>query len=426
MKFSATEFSDPVRAEAFRFIHEMIHTSSLTYQMFISCQGFPVLVAFLKHEDSQYAARKKLIFAAFDEIAYVYSSDVKIPTNDICRLFASFKLLSHIGQLLLDVLKDTDPVAKAMIDKILKLLNSYSQADSSVKYQVADGSIASMMEALSVFTGEQKLSLMRILKNISADSVTFPAFETADAIPKLISQLGDKNEFVVFHALNSLYGLCRLNIPRTEKAALSGIVPHLQKMIDLKSPMSAVASKMLCELVRTTKVIREELWKNGTVDFFVKMLSLLESGQEKVFKALSAWLNEKEETKRVQEVLCKPAHVEQIANVFCKMSSKEIVKLMDPLMNIVSISSKFSKALGDNKFFIVALTNALTAKNVDALNLLNELKILNSIYKSATHPKQIMTDVYPVLKQLALNATASLARDYANELMEGFDANLQI
>jgi hypothetical protein len=427
MKFSGSQYSTEVHKQAAEFIHEIIHTSPLTLQMFIACQGFPVLVAFLTHEDEQYQERKDIMFSAVNAILQVFEgAAVRTPKNDFCRLFSSSKIMYHLSRLLLNILKDSaDERANSYLNKILTILLLFSQADSRVKEHMAEEiPLSRFLESLNLMQGEHKLNMLRVIKNLASDSITFASFEKVQAMPKIIQQLGEKNDHMVNQALSSLFSLCRVNRERLEMAAVAGITPYLQKIIDANSPLKHMALTLIFDMAHHKKS-RQELWKYKGVEFYIKIFNI-DNWQDRGLEALAEWMKEKEETKRVQDVLVKPENVNRIVEVFAAVPHRTFAKLIVPLQKLLNISPEMNKALSQNGKFISSLASNMSLKRVDPHILLTELKIVKSLYNYTTKPKQMMVDLYPVLKNLVSSSTAQLIKSTAQDLIDGCDANIQI
>jgi hypothetical protein len=67
------------------------------------------------------------------------------------------------------------------------------------------------------------------------------------------------------HIFQTLFNLCRLSRPRQEEAAINGIIPILQRVLEKKSPLKEFALPILCDMVNAGKTARRQLWKYGGV-----------------------------------------------------------------------------------------------------------------------------------------------------------------
>lgn len=73
--------------------------------------------------------------------------------------------------------------------------------------------------------------------------------------------------------LNTIYNMCRLNKSRQEDAALNGIVPLLQKIVNTERPLKEFALPILCDMAQSGKVGRRELWRNKGLAFYISLLA---------------------------------------------------------------------------------------------------------------------------------------------------------
>lgn len=70
-----------------------------------------------------------------------------------------------------------------------------------------------------------------------------------------------------------MYNLCRLSKSRQEEAALSGVVPLLQNIVQKEPILKEFALPILCDLAHASKVCRKVLWQNGSLDFYLFLLN---------------------------------------------------------------------------------------------------------------------------------------------------------
>jgi hypothetical protein len=61
--------------------------------------------------------------------------------------------------------------------------------------------------------------------------------------------------------LQTLYNLCRLSRSRQEEAAQNGLLPLLQQVIKINSPLKEFALPLLCDMANAGKSARRQLWK---------------------------------------------------------------------------------------------------------------------------------------------------------------------
>jgi hypothetical protein len=75
------------------------------------------------------------------------------------------------------------------------------------------------------------------------------------------------------NVLHILFNLCRLNKTRQEDAALSGLIPLLQKVIKTNKPFKELALPILCDMAHCGYVGRRELWQYQGLQFYISLLS---------------------------------------------------------------------------------------------------------------------------------------------------------
>lgn len=219
----------------------------------------------------------------------------------------------HLSKALVNLANDSaDPMARQALSKVVTIMLLFSDSDHVVRQHMAERPV--LLRILSVgkkLAAAQRVSVAKVIKNLSMEPATFDAFEKSDAIPVLVALLGDEDSRIVNQILNTLFNLCKVNQQRQEKAALAGVVPYLQDIIDGNSPLKYLALDMICALTHTSELTRQELWKYNSVDYYVGLLEI-DNWEDKVLGSLAEWL--KQEKKRVQQEMIKKANVEKVSN----------------------------------------------------------------------------------------------------------------
>ena len=94
MRFATNEFSTEIHMEVASFIKYLCETSTtlqvltqivgynITIQMFMACHGSPVLISFLS---ASYAANKKLVWMALEDVSTIFDLQGLSSKNDFCR-----------------------------------------------------------------------------------------------------------------------------------------------------------------------------------------------------------------------------------------------------------------------------------------------------------------------------------------------------
>ncbi|VAH37466.1 unnamed protein product [Triticum turgidum subsp. durum] len=93
MNFAVPDHAKEVRMQASFFLQQLCQASTLTLQMFIACQGIPVLVSFLEPD---YAKFREMVHLAIDGIWQVFKLQHSTPRNDFCRIAAKNGILLRL------------------------------------------------------------------------------------------------------------------------------------------------------------------------------------------------------------------------------------------------------------------------------------------------------------------------------------------
>jgi len=123
-----------------------------------------------------------------------------------------------------------------------------------------------------------QITMLKFIKNLSMLSTTLDSLQNANAIDTLITLLRSSTKEAHFReisnqVLNTLYNLCRLSKPRQEDAALNGIIPVLQRIVNTERPLKEFALPILCDMAHSGKVGRRELWRNKGLSFYISLLA---------------------------------------------------------------------------------------------------------------------------------------------------------
>ncbi|CAL5029521.1 unnamed protein product [Urochloa decumbens] len=93
MNFAEPNRPKDVRVQASLFLQQLCQASTLTLQMFIACQGIPVLVSFLEPD---YAKYRDMVHLAIDGIWQVFKLQHSTLRNDFCRIAAKNGILLRL------------------------------------------------------------------------------------------------------------------------------------------------------------------------------------------------------------------------------------------------------------------------------------------------------------------------------------------
>ncbi|XP_044968148.1 MAP3K epsilon protein kinase 1-like isoform X4 [Hordeum vulgare subsp. vulgare] len=94
MNFAVPDRAKEVRMQASFFLQQLCQASTLTLQMFIACQGIPVLVSFLEPDYAKFS--REMVHLAIDGIWQVFKLQHSTPRNDFCRIAAKNGILLRL------------------------------------------------------------------------------------------------------------------------------------------------------------------------------------------------------------------------------------------------------------------------------------------------------------------------------------------
>jgi hypothetical protein len=115
--------------------------------------------------------------------------------------------------------------------------------------------------------------LLKTVKNLSMEPTALVDLERIGLFSILVPLLdGPIREICKNHVLPCIFNLCRINKRRQEQAALQGLIPHLQRLITEGSHLKQFALPIICDFAHTSSVVREELWNNNGVVFYINLL----------------------------------------------------------------------------------------------------------------------------------------------------------
>uniref|UniRef100_A0A7S1KN36 non-specific serine/threonine protein kinase n=1 Tax=Percolomonas cosmopolitus TaxID=63605 RepID=A0A7S1KN36_9EUKA len=435
MEFSKMRYKTDIRVQASQFIREMCHTSAMTLEMFIACRGLPVLVEFMNFTEAEWEHQKRIIFDAIDNTMQVFqrrddqrSKSIKLPTNDFCRLFARSRIMDRLTSVLLRLNedgtnKDSEAENDIYIGKICTITLLFSQADSVVKQHMVQVSVLSkIIQAMPKLKHQYRLSLITCLKYLTLDTTTLPAFENADAIPVLVNMLGDETS-IMWQSIACINALCFISVDRQRQMAQSGIIPHLKHIIEKDTRMRNLAHHILCNLAHAGKEARDCLWRNDVGDFYVSLLKK-PSFQHSTLEAISVWLAD---DSRLENVLMKPKNLQILVDVVSGMNYRDLGVVTSSLKKLVSFSVKLNRALGRSKFVDV-IVRAIKNRSHDALVYVEQMNILQLLYKYSEDPKRILIASYNVVKPIAEDEhnQPQMVLSIAKSLLQSYFENVKL
>mmetsp|Transcript_18777 Transcript_18777/g.31303 ORF Transcript_18777/g.31303 Transcript_18777/m.31303 type:complete len:1208 (+) Transcript_18777:214-3837(+) len=263
--------------------------------------------------------------------------------------------------------------------------------------------------------------LLKCIKNLSMEPTALVALEQSGAIGTLIPLLdGPIRERCKNHVMPCLFNLCRINKRRQELAALEGIIPHLQRLINEESHLRQFALPIICDLAHTSATARAELWKNNGVVLYINLL------QEKYWQtfalnSLAVWLAN--DRQKVEALLVESSSVMKIAAFFRSATTQTINTIHKPLLDMMSKSHGLSRALGTSGVYVSAILKRLHIS--EAIVLRSLLKMLQFIHQHHFYPRQLVLDhnMYCIVRLFALEEGQVLVNQMANRLLRDFQTS---
>ncbi|KAK4496703.1 hypothetical protein PRZ48_012686 [Zasmidium cellare] len=419
-KFAHKKYNSDIRLEAAAFVRMMYQTPTLTLQMFVSCGGLNVLVEFLE-EDYDVEAGRELVLVGVNGIWSVFEMQGPTPKNDFCRIFSRSSVLYPLSLVLNRVLDEEGELAEIVEGRIVNIFLLFSQAENHVKETVADRMVLKrVLKDLRRMSPQHQITMLKFIKNLSMLATTLDALQNSNAIEVLTDLLGASMKLPHFReisnqVLNTMYNLCRLSKARQEDAALSGIIPLLQRIVQTERPLKEFALPILCDMAHSGKVGRKILWQTKGLQFYVSLLA----DQYWAVTALDAifiWLQE--ETAKVEEHLLSPTSnfAEAVLQCFNESKADSFENLLEPLHRLLRLSPAAAANLAHRSLFERTAIKLHSKKAVVRVNL---LRVLRSICDACAEQGSLLQQygLLDAIKDLERHDPAILVRNLAEELV---------
>jgi serine/threonine protein kinase len=432
-KFAGRKFATEIRLETAAFVRMMYTTPhspgaalimaasawkeaapvtaapTMTLQMFVACGGLNVLVEFLE-EDYDTPAGRELVLTGVNGIWSVFELQGSTPKNDFCRIFSRSAVLYPLSLVLNRVLDEEGDLARVVESRIVNIFLLFSQAENHVKETVADRMVLKrVLKDLRRMSPMCQITMLKFIKNLSMLATTLDALQNSNAIEVLTDFLGTAIEQqqsqhrrrqhstaspsagstsnfreITNQLLNTMFNLCRLSKSRQEDAALSGLIPLLQRIVQTERPLKEFALPILCDMAHSGKVGRKILWQNKGLAFYVELLKE-PYWAVTALDALFVWLQE--ETGKVEECLLTEifgsgGFAEAIVSCFVEAKADAFENLLEPLQKMLRLSPAIAASLSSSRpFFERAVGKVVVAKK--ALVRLNILRVVRSVVDAA-------------------------------------------
>ncbi|OJJ44762.1 hypothetical protein ASPZODRAFT_2111795 [Penicilliopsis zonata CBS 506.65] len=419
-EFAAKKYPREIRLEAAAFVQQMYQTSTLTLQMFVSAGGLNVLVEFLEDD---FEEERDLVLIGVTGIWSVFELQGSTPKNDFCRILSRNSVLDPLSLVLSRVLDEEGEFAEVVEGRIANIFFIFSQAENHVKEMVAERTVLHrVLKELKRMTPVHQITMLKFIKNLSMLSTTLDSLQNSNAIDVLTELLRSTIRRPHFREvsnqiLNTIYNMCRLNKTRQEDAALNGIVPLLQKIVQTERPLKEFALPILCDMAHSGKVGRRELWRNKGLSFYISLLSD-PYWQVTALDAIFAWLQE--ETAKVEEHLLenrqdKLSFTDAIVRCLTVSKANAFENLLEPLQKLLRLSPPVASTLARPDLFTRIGQKVHHNKAAVRLNL---LRILSTICDSTEEQGGLLVryGLLDAIRELE-NDPAILVRDMAGKLI---------
>ncbi|RKO94828.1 dynein heavy chain and region D6 of dynein motor-domain-containing protein [Blyttiomyces helicus] len=446
-----------IRLEAARFLREACFTSAVTLQMVISCGGLPSLVGFVGETGCCETSggrdgriTREILRIGCETVKCVLDLQSPTPKNDFCRVFAKQGLLARLAQAL-KKLHEADDCLSEEVGTIVGIFVVFSQADAFVKERMAEkecicelgvnakearsciweklelllltlaipprltefalsrciGLPKVLVEELFTLPPRLQVSIVKAIKNVSMVAGTLHSLESANVIPMLCR--------ILSHSDTPCF------TRRQETAALAGAVPHLQRFVNIASPLKQFALPILCEMAHASNVCREILRQS---DAMLSYMALLGDPywQINALEAISVWLSEAPTV--VAPILTRPAHIQTLLGSICAAKATALDQLLSILHRILVTSASVCRSIAPSnstvagRRFIRRLRERLA--NPRAIARLGSLRILSVILEGMDERERdtIIREegITGIITHIAVEDSAVLVKEMAKRL----------
>ncbi|KAH7331996.1 hypothetical protein KP509_20G062500 [Ceratopteris richardii] len=284
-------------------------------------------------------------------------------------------------------------VAREYLEKVADLLLEFARGDTTVKtYMCGVSLLIRLFQMLSKLEASILLKTLRCIKELSSDPCTLEHLQRADAIKHLVPFLEWREGPMVLQihseVLNALYNLCKINKRRQERAAESGVIPHLMYFVRVNSTLKRFALPLLCDMAHASRITREQLKDNKGIELY---LSLLEDENWAVtaLDSLAACLAFDNEQKKVEQALLKPEAIQKLIVFFQSSQEQFLIHILEPFLKMIIKSSRINVSLATSGLFPLLVARL---DHQDAIVRLTLLKLIKAVYEHHPRPKQLIVE----------------------------------
>ncbi|CAN8075843.1 unnamed protein product [Agarophyton chilense] len=383
MKYCRRSAPLQARLLSARFMEKIIELES-TLQMFIACRGFIVFVDMLEPDILKIGELTRIALKGIDRMLSMENQRHK---RDFCRRFASCGLLERIVEGISHNMKFLESHknqtkkflseredVQGHVSRLASLLQTFAaRADTIVKTTMVTQSVLNpiirqITNRLTPSSGIR--SILCCIRDLSRDPLTHMALQKASTIQTLVQYLSvdirtlktNPRHFII----SSLHNLCIVSPARQEIAALSGLVPHLQRYITSKDMnLRSLCIDMYSGLACAGRATRRELAKHQGADFYVDLLVMLSAPgnvrkwQAKVLQSFSEWLDDEGQSKHVENRLVSDRNKSRMCNSLARVRLIDVEAVLEPYLKMVTISRTINVVYGASEELVTAMVRWL-------------------------------------------------------------------
>lgn len=332
-------------------------------------------------------------------------------------------VLDPLSLVLSRVLDEEGELAEIIEGRIANIFFIFSQAENHVKEMVSERTVLHrVLKELKRMSPIHQITMLKFIKNLSMLSTTLDSLQNSNAIDVLTELLRStmkRGHFreVSNQILNTIYNMCRLNKSRQEDAALNGIVPLLQKIVNTERPLKEFALPILCDMAQSGKVGRRELWRNKGLAFYISLLAD-PYWQVTALDAIFTWLQE--ETAKVEEHLLDPRPDRNFADAIVRCltltKANAFENILDPLQKLLRLSPPVASTFARPDLFTRLGQKLHHNKAAVRLNI---LRIISTICDSSEQQGGLLATygLLDAIRELESDP-AILVRDMAGKLIQ--------
>ncbi|CAN6622973.1 hypothetical protein TRVA0_009S01134 [Trichomonascus vanleenenianus] len=412
-KFVSKKFPDDVRLEAARFVQLMCDGNRLSLQMLISCGGLHFFSEFIEED---FIVNQELVIIGICGLWNVFEVS-SAPRNDICRIMARSSTLDSLIQVLLYVARQKHENHEQLISKIISIFFTFSQTESRVKETIGSRVLfRGVFKCYSRLSEAHQIMVLKFIKNLSSVPSNFTTLQNSNAIESLVDILTSSKEAtrykdIASQILHIMFNLCRLSKPRQEEAAICGIVPVLQEVVEKDMPFKQFALPILFDMAHAGKTCRKILWQHNGLATYLD-LTTDPYWQVNAYEAISAWLGD--ETARVEDFLSSCS--EKLLDGIDEAKNNNLQAVLESMHKIIRTSTRICTSIPLPRL-LVQIKKRMRNSNV--INQLNSLRIARTALESRPSMSYLLreTHLLDTLRALTSNDSPILVRELAKELI---------